>query len=459
MRILQVIHQFPPFSSQGSEMHCLQLSRSLLGGGDEVAVFHISNVRPRRPQRLERGDDAGLRTYHCIDGMEYGRVADWPNEYLRESFRTSLAEFSPDVVHFHNYLSLGDDLVGLARASGAAVVYTLHDFGLICPNSLLLCADGRLCGKADPDFFQDCCPTTIRVSGGTRPIIASRLPPLFRWRQFAANQRNAVPRAAIRSLVVLGQSALGSPETTAVEAKKAFYLRATRRMFEHVQIFVAPSAFLRDRYLGCGLAADRIVHERYGLPRFPKPAHRASPDGKLRFGYIGAFHAHKGIEVLLEAFREVAGRASLHLYGSSFGSPVSEAHFRRITADPAAGFVVHGRYDNAGLGEILGGLDAIVVPSIWYENSPLTIQEAQIAGVPVITSNQGGMAELVRDGVDGLHFRLGDAADLRRVLERVIEEPAILEEMRRHAPEVPTIEAQAAKIREHYRAAIERARA
>lgn len=454
MRILQVIHQFPPFSSQGSEMHCLQLSQALLCHGDAVAVFHISNTVPRRPLRLERSTQGAIELFHCIDGREYSRVADWPNAFLQESFRRTLAAFAPEVVHFHNYLSLGDDLVGMARAAGAAVVYTIHDYGLICPNNLLMRQDGSLCGKSSPDFFQDCCPLNIRVSGGGVPPVRSRLPPLFRWRQFATNQRRKVPRAVLKGMVALGEMVLGAPETTAVEVKKAFFLGATRRILEQTQIFIAPSAYLRERFLGCGLDPDRIVHERYGLLHFPRHSHRPSPDGKLRLGYIGAFHAHKGLQVLLEAFKGLASRASLHIYGSSFGSPVSEAHFRRTTADPDGGFVVHGRYDNARLGEILAGLDAIVVPSVWFENSPLTIQEAQIAGLPVITSNEGGMAELVRDGVDGLHFKLGDSADLHRVLLRVIENPAMLHILRRNAPSVPTIEEQAVRIRGHYLTAL-----
>lgn len=457
MRILHAIHQYPPFSSQGSEMHCQQLARALAAAGDEVGVFHISNTTPRHPRRLDRGQDGSIATFHCVDDGPYGRLADWTNDFLADSFRTAVAEFRPEIVHFHNYLSLGDDLVGLARAGGATVTYTLHDFGLICPNNLLLRADGSLCGKADPDFFAACCPTTIRCAGGRKPLIASRLPPLYRWRQFAENQRQAVPRAALRSLVVLGQAVLGEPETTAVEAKRAWYLERTRSIFRQVELFIAPSAFLRDRYVQCGLAPDRVVHERYGIRRFPRHPRTAPPDGKLRFGYIGAFHAHKGIDVLLDAFRGLGDRASLHLHGSSFGSPVSEAHFRRITSEATSGIVVHGRYENERIGELLAGLDAVVVPSVWYENSPLTIQESQIAGVPVLTSGEGGMAELVRDGVDGLHFRLGDAADLRRILERVIGEPERLERMRANAPEVPSIEAQADRIRDHYRSALRRA--
>lgn len=450
MRILQVIHQFPPFSTQGSEMHCQQLARALSAGGDDVGVFHISNTTPRHPARLVRGEDGRLRTFHCIDDGQYSRVADWQNEFLQTSFRRILAEFAPDIVHFHNYLSLGDDLVGIAQSSGAAIVYTLHDYGLICPNNLLLRPDGGLCGKKDPDFFQDCCPQTIRCSGRGMPALAHRLPPLFRWQQFATNQPSLVPRVALTSLVGLATCVLGRPELTAIEAKRAFYFERTRRIFDRTHLFIAPSEYLRGRFVDCGLAPERIVHERYGIRHFPRPQHVPAADRKVRFGYIGALHAHKGITVLVEAFRGLGDRASLHIHGSSFGSPVSEAHFRQITAAPASGIVLHGRYDNDRLGEILGTLDAIVVPSVWYENSPLTIQEAQVAGVPVITSGEGGMAELVRDGVDGLLFRIGDPGDLRRALQSVIARPDLLERMRAQAPHVPTIEAQAERIRGHY---------
>jgi glycosyltransferase involved in cell wall biosynthesis len=459
MRILQVIHQFPPFSAQGSEMHCLHLSRALAKRGDSVGVFHISNTTPRHPPRLETREDGGIRLFHCVDDGHYSRVADWPNPFLQTSFRQVLSEYAADVVHFHNYLSLGDDLVGIAHATGAGVVYTLHDYGLICPNNLLLRPDGGLCEKSDPDFFQDCCPQTIRCSGGRTPMVARRLPPLFRWQRFAANQTAIVPRAALAGLVGLATGVLGRPEDTAIDAKREFYFDHTRRVFSRTHLFIAPSVYLRDRFLRCGLDPERIVHERYGIRHFPRPDHLRAANGTIRFGYIGAFHEHKGIGVLLQAFSGLGDRATLHLHGSSFGSPVSEAHFRRITSAPASGIVVHGRYDNERLGEILGSLDAIVVPSVWYENSPLTIQEAQVAGVPVITSGAGGMAELVRDGIDGLVFRLGDAGDLRRVLQSIIDRPGQLTEMRRRAPPVPTIEAQSERIRGHYEAAIGRARA
>jgi glycosyltransferase involved in cell wall biosynthesis len=456
MRILQVIHQFPPFSSQGSEVYCLQLSKCLLAMGDDVAVFHLSNTTRRRPKRLEEGTYEGIRVFHCIETSEYGRLADWENPFLRDTFAHILKVFRPDLVHFHNFLSLGDDLVGMAQASAQAVVYHLHDYGLICPKAILLRDDNYLCEKNSPDFFEGCCPTLIRIGHGRRPMIRSKLPPLARWRQFAANQPGRIQRQGLTAAVGMAEKILGAPETSFFSEKKSFFLAATRRIFANVDRFIAPSAFIKERFISCGLPAEQIIHIPYGICEInPSEATLTSDpslrkDSRLQFGYIGAFHPHKGVHILLEAFRGLDQQATLHLHGSSFNTPVSEAHFKRSMAEPMRGVVFHGSYKNNEIGRILASLDAVVMPSIWYENSPLTIQEAQLAGVPVITADVGGMAELVRDKVNGRLFRCNDSYDLRRVLIDCIEHPEQLRTLRERVPDVPLIADQSQIVRTLY---------
>jgi glycosyltransferase involved in cell wall biosynthesis len=90
--------------------------------------------------------------------------------------------------------------------------------------------------------------------------------------------------------------------------------------------------------------------------------------------------------------------------------------------------------------EVLAGLDAVVVPSRWYENSPNVILEAQAAHVPVVASDLGGMAELIQHGVNGLLFKVNDAPDLERQLARLMEEPGLIERLRANAPAVKTLD-------------------
>lgn len=450
MRVLQVIHQFPPFSSQGSEVYCQNISNYLSASGDSVAVFHLSNTQSRKPQRLEITDQDGVKLFHCIDRCEYARMAEWPNPFLQQCFSQAIQEFSPDIIHFHNHLSLGDNLVSLAKKTGPRIIYTLHDFGLICPKALLLRDTMELCGKNSSDFFEGCCPTLIRLEAGRFTPLIARVPSLARWRQFAANQPGRARRKLLQFAVGLSEKIIGPPETQGFERKKHFFLSATKRIFQDVDLFLAPSKFLLERYVACGIPGNKIRYLRYGMKPISSPVRRSFPHDHLQIGYIGAFHVHKGVDLLLTAFRGLGDRATLHVHGSSFDSPISEAHFKKITALHSEGVVLHGRYNNNDIGKILADLDVVVVPSRWYENSPLTIQEAQMAGVPVITADLGGMAELVQDGVDGRHFSCNDAVDLRRVLLSIMEDPDQLKTLRANAPLVPSLEDTSRQLQDIY---------
>ena len=103
------------------------------------------------------------------------------------------------------------------------------------------------------------------------------------------------------------------------------------------------------------------------------------------------------------------------------------------------------------IGSVLAKIDVLVIPSLWYENSPLTIHEAYLAGIPVIVTDNGGMAELVSDGLSGLHFRRGDVADLRAKIQRFLDEPELHGRLVRGIPAVKTIADDAATMEGRYR--------
>jgi glycosyltransferase involved in cell wall biosynthesis len=96
-------------------------------------------------------------------------------------------------------------------------------------------------------------------------------------------------------------------------------------------------------------------------------------------------------------------------------------------------------------------VDWVVVPSIWWENSPLVIQEAFLYGRPVICSDIGGMAEKVTDGKNGLHFRTGDPASLAQVIQRAVSSPALWDELRLGVPRVYTLNEQVSRLTKLYR--------
>lgn len=444
LRVLQVIHQFPPHSSQGSEVYCDNLAREMAAGA-EVAVFHVSDPGPGWRRELRRERRHGLSIYHCVDRGHYARLAERDNAFLRRCVVEAVAEFRPAVVHFHNYLSLGDPLVSLARAGGAKVVYTLHDYGLICPRVLLQRDDGALCDKMRPDFFQDCCPQPIRRLDRFAGDALARLPSLERWQLFARGRG----WRSIESALAAARRRWGAPPEGDLAGKRDFFFAQTRRIFADTDLFLAPSRFLLERFVSCGLPADKIVFSPYGMRHFSA---RRTPrgEGPVRFGYIGALHPQKGIGLLVEAFRGL-GHARLDVHGSTFGSPISNGFAAELRRAAGPEVFFHGGYDNERVGDVLAAIDVLVVPSVWYENAPLTIREAFIAGVPVLTADRGGMAELAGSG-GGLLFRLGDARDLRAKMQAIVERPALLDELRGGIPPVQTIEEDARLTLDRYRA-------
>jgi glycosyltransferase involved in cell wall biosynthesis len=133
--------------------------------------------------------------------------------------------------------------------------------------------------------------------------------------------------------------------------------------------------------------------------------------------------------------------------------PESDPFHAKLQKLASRGNVVfRGPFENDRLAEVLSAIDALVVPSTWYENAPITIREAHLHGKPTIVSDLGGMAESVREGIDGARFRAGDANDLARVLLRLIHSGALSDPRRWRFPERKTAAENGAECLFRYRA-------
>jgi glycosyltransferase involved in cell wall biosynthesis len=148
------------------------------------------------------------------------------------------------------------------------------------------------------------------------------------------------------------------------------------------------------------------------------------------------------VHVLVEAVRELDPEAvvlDLHGYAPPYdGFEDYAGHLRRL-AGGAKHVRFHGAYAPEDVPTLLAQVDVLVVPSIWYENSPLTLHEARLAGVPVVASAHGGLLELVEHEVDGLLFQPGSPAALRSALERLAGDRALLERLRSSSRDVEDI--------------------
>jgi glycosyltransferase involved in cell wall biosynthesis len=233
---------------------------------------------------------------------------------------------------------------------------------------------------------------------------------------------------------------------------------------------IAHSQFLAQVFAQAGLTGP-ILHIANGHDlgwlaayhgKTSRPASRGGGSPILRFGYMGQIGFNKGVRVLIDAFllatsgRATPGRdsapACLDIWGS-LDKTEETAYVAgiRATADQAAGAItLRGPFRRTDIATVLAGIDVLVVPSLWYENAPLVIQEAFATGTPVITTDLGGMAEAVTDGLNGLCFRCGDAAGLAHQMRRLLTEPDLLPRLQNGIPPVKTIDEELTEIQSLY---------
>jgi glycosyltransferase involved in cell wall biosynthesis len=196
---------------------------------------------------------------------------------------------------------------------------------------------------------------------------------------------------------------------------------------------LAPTRFLKSVFVANGVPEGRIAARGYGIDPTgiaANPTAAGAQQRPLTFGFFGTFAPHKAPHMLVAAMTHVRGDCRVILRGRT--SDFAE-YSAALTADAARDprIAVLPPYDRDALPQALAAIDVLVVPSTWHENAPFVVLEARAAGLPVLASRFGGLAEVVADGVDGELFAPGDAADLAMRMQRLCDEPERLAAYRR----------------------------
>jgi glycosyltransferase involved in cell wall biosynthesis len=427
MKILIVIHTIPRHSLGGSEMCAASLAAELGTRHDVVVCAGRPPGAPAQPPR-EAGPGYVIEWLDTDPSRPPTLDAAYRDTAIDAQFDRVMARHAPDVVHVHGVWGLSNNVPLIARNRGAAVVFTLHDFWLMCPRGQRL----------RPDDLSQCHAIDLaRCSDCLRPWIApSRRPSLGQISGLLS-----AARPPIRTILAKAQArVLRAPDWSSAAAHVERYHDKTREVIEAVDLFVSPSQFLATEFVRYGIPADRIAVSDNGIDtaRFAACQPKRSTS-VVRFGFLGSWMPSKGLHVLLDAFGRLTGNARLIVYGAPPGGDPGDyaRSIRSRTTDRRISFA--GRVEPEHIAAAFQSIDVLVVPSLWFENAPLTIREAFASRTPVVASRSGGMAECVRDGVDGLLFPTGSAPDLASALRRFVREPALLPTLSRHTPRVKTV--------------------
>lgn len=388
MKVLLVIHGYPPRYNAGSEVYTQTLAHGLKDKGIDVSVFareedpFLPDYQLRRERDPSRNDIPVFLVNHPRSNARFR------NSEIDRVFESLLREIEPDVVHFGHLNHLSTGLIEVAKKSGTKIVFTLHDFWLMCPRGQFLQwgltgdEPWKLCnGQEDRKCAEMCFNRYVTGLVGAGGVEY--------WTNWVRDRMSHI-----------------------------------REMCSQVDLFLAPSRNLLKRHIEeFGLDERKIRYLDYGFDHRRLEGRKRVAEDVFVFGYIGRHHPSKGIDHLVQAFGRVKGKARLRIWGRPEEQMTSSLH--RIEEeldilDDAIEWLPEYRNENI-VAEVFDRCDCIVVPSIWDENSPLVIHEAQQAGVPVITADHGGMGEYVKGGMNGITFAHRDVCALREKMQYAVD--------------------------------------
>lgn len=386
MKILQIVHLFPPESVGGTELYTQAISRHLQGRGHQCHVLTGTGQTADSASRL----DGGVHVTRLAGvGRKPGRWFPAHDAEMEDRVRRYLGDLKPDVVHIHHWVSLTANLVALCSGMGLPTIVTLHDLAVICPKGSRIRFDKIFC--TDPLSTAPCLSCVERES----------------WQEdFEVQEELMLRRQMINEGLQLADRLL-----IPSQSQKDFL----------AQFIDVPS--------------DRLEILPHGTLLDLRPvgvSNKAASRRPLRIGHWGHLIWQKGPHLLLEAVRKLSDSRAVELH---FMGEVGDPAYQQELHALAQGLIVtfHGAFTPADLAKL--DLDVAVFPGLFHESHSFVLDEAFQLGLPVIVSSRGAPADRV--GSAGLVFSAGVVGDLSAKMEALLADPALLEQLRRGMPKDP----------------------
>lgn len=402
-RILVMSHAHPDFSLGGGEIAAYNLFKAYRDQPEVEKAWFLARADRGRGATgaisLRRPDEylweQAVHDWHMMKAVHQDSLTTWFADLIRA--------LKPTVVHTHHYAHLGLEYLRVIKQVDPSIqiVMTLHEYMAICSNNgqMIKVGSTKLCSRESYDDCRQCFPN---------------------------------------------------------KTAEDFWLRKHyfQSHFELVDQFVSPSEFLRQRYIDWGLAPEKIVVIENGQSDEPSlpPRSLAEGEARNRFGFFGQITPFKGLDVVLQALHEMpkverkkivleVHGANLELQPAEYQEKVNKLRGPLIKLGVVQWM---GPYQPHELRSRMAGVDWVLVPSIWWENSPMVIQEAKVCGRPLLVSDIGGMKEKVEDKVNGMHVATGAISDWARVLVEVSGSPNLWDRLisQNKPPDSHTIAAQ-----------------
>jgi len=408
MRILHLVHSYPPCSYGGTELHVRSIAREQAARGNPVCIMSATDMK----------DNVADVKAEPVEGIPVLRVpwqpweastVDGRNSLVRQLLQTALMEHRPDLIHLHHWSGLTSDAVLTSRNAGIPSVVSLHDYYATCPLFHRLPGSRIPCRPDEPrDTCIRCLKTRFLVSDSDL--------------NHALDQRVARFRSELDHANAI--LALSGPEKTYLDRIP---------WLENLLIQVLPLP-------------------RPELPAMEPPLRTPRPGGQIRLVSWGGLDPGKGLDIAVKACEVTSrpGRFSL----DHFGRILDEDFRKSLTAMAVTmRLTFHGTFTEEDMVRAFPLHDLAVFPSLYMETHGFVVDEALILGLPVLVSDLGAPPE--RIGQQGRAFPAGDVQALARILETILHDPDVLTRMKQgDTPPPVTLAAHMDALMEIYEAVV-----
>jgi len=426
----------------------LKIAQELQARGSEVKIVAANppdldarrkfdqDSPPPASEQVSDYDYEGLRVHiveEAIRLQDYEFSFEYYHPHMKRHFLGLLDDFKPDIVLVVHAQNLSAAIVEACREKNVPVVFYATDFWFVCPIVQLTRPDGEVCRGPGPGALKCLTCYTPKLFAPAAEFNEA----LSKKYDFVGKALSSMP-GPVKSLAEGGlynaYSASKLPAATLATVNRPAVLKDFANKFDRILV---PTKLMRDIFVENGIQDELIELVHYGIDTSKLVDHqKKSPSDLLRIGYIGTFYEHKGVDLLINAYLALPEadrkRACVRLYGDTEQFPEYSNKLKSIVSsagERGRGVSFEGTFPNDQLGTILSDIDVLVVPSRWYENTPLVMQSALATKTPLIVTDLGGMSELVKHGHNGLLFKLNDYRSLAAQLLALLKDAALLSKL------------------------------
>lgn len=431
-RIILTVHKFFPAHKAGTEVLTLKIAQQLQARGHEVLV--VTANPPDVDARYKAGPATSDYTYegipvHVVEESMRLAGSSFHHEYyhpqIKSHFAKLIESFKPDLLHIVHAQNLSASIIEAACEADLPIVCSATDFWFVCPVVQLKRPDGAIC--RGPNKVASNCLTCY-----TPKLFA----PVAEFRQAIEQRFMSVKSLMAAVPEVLRSATYAGLYGVYAASKLKAAISATRKrpavlrdLANKTDAIMVPTQLMFDIFAENGINTGLLQKVGFGIDTAPLESYQTkTASEQVRIGYIGTLFEHKGVDLLIDAFQNLPNnyQGTLTIYGDpqqfpEYGSKLMQLAKRNFPNSAKITFA--GTFPNSSLGEVLRNIDVLVVPSRWYENTPLVMQSALATKTPLVVTNLGGMSELVKHEENGLLFNLNDAQSLKQQLERLDKKP------------------------------------